>query len=85
MYESISIVGERGQITIPKIIRDKEHIRPKDEVIVKIEDGKLVVEKSMGKKEKEALMIEGYKRMAKENEKLSEEMLAASAEVWCTE
>lgn len=65
MYESITVLGERGQITIPKDIREKEGLKPKDKVIVKIEDSKIVVEKSLSKKEKEKLMIEGYKKMAK--------------------
>lgn len=37
-------VGERGQITIERQIRDKLGIRPKDLAIQRVEDGKLVVE-----------------------------------------
>ncbi len=36
-------VGERGQITIEKRIRDKLGIRPKDIAIQHVEDGRLVV------------------------------------------
>ena len=80
MFESVTTVGERGQITIPKDIRNKEGIRPKDRVIVKIEDNKIVVEKAPGRLEKEKLMIEGYKRMAKTDEELTEEMGYVSQE-----
>ena len=45
MYESITTVGERGQITLPKTIRDKEGLKKKDKVIVKLEDNKIIVKK----------------------------------------
>ena len=80
MYESVTVVGERGQITIPKTIREKEGLKAKDKVVVKIEGNRIVVEKSLGKKEKEELMIEGYKKMAKLDEELEEEMKHASRE-----
>jgi len=80
MYESVSVVGERGQITIPKSIREKEGIKKKDKVIVKIEDDKIIVEKQLSKKEKEKLMKEYYIKYAKENEELAKEMEIASFE-----
>ncbi|MFH1664153.1 MAG: AbrB/MazE/SpoVT family DNA-binding domain-containing protein [archaeon] len=80
MYESMTTVGERGQITIPKDIRKKEGIKPKDKVIVKIEDNKIVVEKSMSRKEKEKLLKEYYVKYGKEDEKLAEEWRQVSKE-----
>ena len=80
MHESIAVIGERGQITIPKNIREKEGLKPKDKVIVKIEDNKIVVEKSLSKQEKEKLMIEGYKKMAKRDKEIAEEMKYVSRE-----
>lgn len=80
MYESITVVGERGQITIPKTIREKEGLKAKDKVVVKIEGNRIVVEKSLGRKEKEELMIEGYKKTAKLDEELEEEMKHVSRE-----
>ena len=80
MYESVVVVGERGQVTIPKDIRDKEGIKPKDKVIVKIEDDKVVVEKALSKKQKEALMAEGYKKMAKADKEIEEEWKYVSKE-----
>ena len=65
MYESVCTVGERGQITIPKSIREKEGLKEKDKVLVKIENERIVLEKLLSKKKKEELMIEGYKKMAK--------------------
>ena len=64
MYETIAIVGERGQITIPKTIRKVKGIRAKDEVIIGVEDGKIMVEKTSTKKEKEMLLKEYYSRYA---------------------
>ena len=81
MYESVSVVGERGQITIPKIIREKRNIKSGEKVLVKMEDSRIVVEKMQSKKEKEELMKEYYSKYAKQNEELSEELLTASAEV----
>lgn len=80
MYESITIVGERGQITIPKTIREKEGLKKKDKVIVKLEDGKIVVEKLLSKKVKEKLMKEYYIKYAKLNEKIAEEWKYVSKE-----
>lgn len=80
MYETITIVGERGQITIPKTIREIEGIEAKDRVIVKIENDKIVVEKTMNKKEREKLMIEGYKKMANLSLKIEDEWKYSSKE-----
>jgi AbrB family looped-hinge helix DNA binding protein len=74
VYESIAVVGERGQITIPKTIRKIENIKAKDKVTVKIENKKIVVEKYLSKKQKEELMKEGYKRVAELSLKLEEEL-----------
>jgi len=80
MYESVVVVGERGQVTIPKDIRDKEGIKPKDRVIVKIEDDKVVVEKVLSKKQKEELMKEYYTKYADLERKTAEEWKYASKE-----
>ncbi len=80
MYEGISSVGERGQITLPKALRVAKGIKPKDKVIVKIEDEKIVVEKSVGKKEKESLMKEFYLKYEKLNKEIEEEWKFASIE-----
>ncbi len=80
MFESESIIGERGQVTIPKIIRQKKKLLAGEKVVFKIEGDKILIEKNPDKKEKERLMKEYYLKFAKENEELSEEMIAASNE-----
>lgn len=67
LYEHISVVGERGQVTIPKDIREIEGIKEKDKVIIKIEDNKIVIEKiqSVEKKKQIQLLKEGYKKFAR--------------------
>lgn len=56
------MVGERGQITIHKIIREIEGLKAEDKVIVKKEGGKIVIEKRRSKKETERLLKEYYEK-----------------------
>lgn len=74
------MVGERGQITIPKLIREVEGIKEKDRVLVKVEDGKIVIEKVLGQKEKEALMKEYCLKYHKFEEELNKEWEHVSSE-----
>jgi AbrB family looped-hinge helix DNA binding protein len=69
-------VGERGQVTLPKQLREKLGISGGDEVVVHEEDGRIVVEKSVTRDE----LAEGYRRRADEMERLAEEMDAVSEE-----
>ena len=80
MYEHLSIVGQRGQITLPKDIREKEGIKHKDKVIVKIEDNKIVVEKTRTQKDRKAEMIEGYRHLATLDQTTEGDFAYASAE-----
>ncbi len=43
MIKETLIVGERGQITIPKSIREKYGIKPKQPVIIEEKDGEIVI------------------------------------------
>jgi AbrB family looped-hinge helix DNA binding protein len=70
-------VGERGQVTIPKDIREKENIRSGDEVEFHDEDGEVTIKK---KEDLEERLKEGYKAMAEKSQRMSEEMLNASSE-----
>ena len=79
MYESITVVGERGQITIPKLIREKEGLNAKDRVIVSIVDNKIVVEK-FSNEDKEKLMIEFYKKYSKLMEEIEDDWKYAGKE-----
>jgi AbrB family looped-hinge helix DNA binding protein len=40
----VSTVGERGQITIDKAIREELGIRAGDEAVQRVEDGRIVIE-----------------------------------------
>lgn len=69
-------VGERGQITIPKNIREREGIRPGDEVEVVDREGSILVRKKPKKEE----LKEGYRRLRRRDKEVSEEMLNAAEE-----
>ncbi len=44
-------VNEKGQIVIPKVLRDAYGIEPKSEVMIGEKNNELVIEKKMTKKE----------------------------------
>ncbi|TKX78894.1 AbrB/MazE/SpoVT family DNA-binding domain-containing protein [Halorubrum sp. SD626R] len=69
-------VGERGQVTLPKELREKLGIHGGDEVLVHEEDGKITIEKPLSREE----LAEGYRRRAAESEALAEEMDGVSRE-----
>ena len=70
-------VGERGQVTIPKDIREKENIRSGDEVEFHDEDGEVRIEK---KEDLEERLKEGYKAMAERDREVNEEWKHVSRE-----
>jgi len=70
-------VGERGQVTLPKELREKLNIRGGDEVLVHEEDGKITIEKPVSREE----LAEGYRRYAAKSEALAAEMADVSREV----
>jgi AbrB family looped-hinge helix DNA binding protein len=67
MYTSYTKVGERGQITIPKIIRDTANIKYNDKLVVRIDNNQILIEKTTQKEDKNKLLEKGYKEMAKED------------------
>lgn len=69
-------VGERGQVTLPKELREKLGIRGGDEVLVREEDGKITIEKPVSRE----AVAEGYRRRAAEAEALTAEMEGVSRE-----
>jgi AbrB family looped-hinge helix DNA binding protein len=73
MFESYAVVGERGQITIPKIIRERAKIKSKEKLIVKIDNNTICIVKENHFKEKESKekIIKGYKEMNMINKKLT--------------
>jgi len=73
MFESICVVGERGQITLPKTIRLLNGIKSKDKLVVKMENEKMVVEKLQNKMENEKLLKEYYQKYSKRNLAIAKE------------
>ncbi len=69
-------VGKRGQITIPKEIREKENIDGGDKVEVVDREGEIVIKKVDRTEE----LKEAYQNMAEQSKEISEEMLTASKE-----
>jgi len=80
LFESIVTVGERGQITIPQIIREKENLKKKSKVIVGMENGRIFVDKVLAKKEKEALIKEYYQKYSDFEKKITKEWEHVSKE-----
>jgi len=69
-------VGERGQVTLPKELREKLNIQGGDEVLVHEEDGKITIEKPVSREE----LAEGYRQYAAASETLATEMADVSRE-----
>jgi len=69
-------VGERGQVTLPKELREKFDIQGGDEVVIHEENGKITIEKPVSRD----VLAEGYRQYAAESEALEEEMSGVSRE-----
>lgn len=69
-------VGERGQVTLPKELRERLNIQGGDEVLVHEENGKITIEKPVSREE----LAEGYRQYAAQSETLAAEMADVSRE-----
>lgn len=69
-------VGDRGQVTIPKDIRDRRKIEGGDEVVFVEEEDRIVIQPPTDEKR----LAEGYRKRADRSRQLAEEMEAASEE-----
>ncbi|MDY7082045.1 MAG: AbrB/MazE/SpoVT family DNA-binding domain-containing protein [Halobacteria archaeon] len=69
-------VGERGQVTIPKEMREKLGISGGDEIVVHEEDGKIILKTPVSRDE----LAEGYRRRTEELKELDHEMAETSKE-----
>jgi AbrB family looped-hinge helix DNA binding protein len=76
MAEETRTVGERGQVTLPKELRERFDIQGGDEVVVRETDDRIVIEKPVTR----ADLAEGYRRRAERDERIAEEMARVSRE-----
>ncbi len=76
MNEDRRTVGERGQVTIPKELRERFGIEGGDEVVVYEEAGKLVIDRPVD----EADLVDGYQQRAERSIRLEEELESVSQE-----
>lgn len=69
-------VGERGQVTIPKELRERFGIEGGDDVVIHEEAGKLVIERPVTRDE----LAEGYRQRAQRTRDLADELEGISKE-----
>jgi AbrB family looped-hinge helix DNA binding protein len=69
-------VGKRGQVTIPKELRERFGISGGDEVVIHEVDGKLVIERPTTKEE----LAEGYRQRATRSRELAADFTDVSEE-----
>jgi len=69
-------VGERGQVTIPKALRERFGITGGDTVVIHEETGKLVIERPVTREE----LAEGYRQRARQHRELAGELAGVSTE-----
>ncbi|THE65359.1 AbrB/MazE/SpoVT family DNA-binding domain-containing protein [Salinadaptatus halalkaliphilus] len=69
-------VGDRGQVTLPKRLRETFDIRGGDEVTIRAEGTKIVIEKPTSREE----LAEGYRRRSDQQQALTEELTGVSRE-----
>lgn len=69
-------MGARGQVTIPKELRDRLGLEGGDEVTVREEDGRIVIDPPVTEK----TLAEGYRERARRDRDVAEEMADVSRE-----
>ena len=69
-------VGDRGQVTLPKELREEFDIRGGDEVEIRKESGKIVIEKPITRED----LAAGYRARAAHLRELHDEMDGVSKE-----
>jgi AbrB family looped-hinge helix DNA binding protein len=69
-------VGERGQVTIPKEFRERFGIKGGDDVVIREEAGKLVIERPISREQ----LAEGYRQGAQRSREITEELEGVSTE-----
>ena len=76
MAEERRTVGERGQVTLPKELRERFDIQGGDEVLFRETDDRIVIEKPVTR----ADLAEGYRRSAERDERIADDMAGVSRE-----
>jgi AbrB family looped-hinge helix DNA binding protein len=76
MNEHTRKVGERGQVTIPKDLRDRQGIQGGDEVVFVETDGEIVIQPPTDTER----LAEGYRKRADVSRELAAEMENTSSE-----
>jgi AbrB family looped-hinge helix DNA binding protein len=69
-------VGTRGQVTIPKELRERFGIKGGDDVVIHEEAGKLVIEQPVTRAE----LAEGYRQRAQRDQEVADELEGVSTE-----
>ena len=69
-------VGDRGQVTLPKALHDEFDISGGDEVAIRKESGKIIIEKLVTRED----MAAGYRARADQLRELDDEMAGVSQE-----
>ena len=69
-------IGKRGQVTIPKELRERFGIKAGDDVVIYEEAGKLVIERPVTREE----LAEGYRQRARRTRELADELEGVSTE-----
>jgi AbrB family looped-hinge helix DNA binding protein len=69
-------VGQRGQVTIPKSLREQFGIEGGDDVVIREEAGRLVIERPMNREE----VAEGYRQRGEQTRELASELEGVSTE-----
>jgi len=69
-------VGQRGQVTIPKELRERLNLTGGDDVVVREEDGRIVIERPVTR----ADLADGYRERAERDRRLADELEDVSNE-----
>ena len=69
-------VGERGQVTLPKRLREAFDIQGGDEVTIREDGDRIVIEKPITQAE----LAEGYRQRADQHRELADELAGVSRE-----
>jgi AbrB family looped-hinge helix DNA binding protein len=69
-------IGKRGQVTIPKDLRERFGLKGGDDVVIYEEAGKLVIERPVSREE----LAEGYRKRAQRTRELADELEGVSTE-----